>query len=283
LNQADPLRDFRNFLFVVWSHLNLPAPTKRQYEIADFLQTCPNKRRMVQAFRGVGKSWITCAYVCWRLYCDPQLNILVVSASKGKADEFVSFTKRLITEIDPPPTPSPGRQDQRWSTILFDVGPAEADPNPSVKSAGITGQITGSRADEIIADDIETPDNSMTQAMREKLAEKIKEFDSILKPLPERPHHLPRHAADRGQHLQPAPRARLRGPRVARPLPRREAAWPTYGEQARPVRSSRNSRPTRPRGAQHRRPLHRHRPREREAAIGQGDVHASVHAQHEHG
>jgi hypothetical protein len=51
-----------------------------------------------------------------------------------------------------------------------------------VKSAGITGQITGTRADEIISDDVESPDNSATQGMREKLGEKIKEFDSILKP-----------------------------------------------------------------------------------------------------
>lgn len=177
----DPLReDFRNFLFVVWKHLNLPTPTKRQYEIAEYLQHGP-KRKMVRGFRGVAKSWITYAYVCWRLYCNPQLNILVISASKSKADEFASFVKRLITEIECLQFLLPSG-DQRWSSVSFDVGPAEADPNPSVKSAGITGQITGSRADEIIADDVESPDNAQTQAMREKLSEKIKEFDSILKP-----------------------------------------------------------------------------------------------------
>ena len=30
--------DFRNFLFLVWSHLGLPEPTKAQYEIAHRLQ-----------------------------------------------------------------------------------------------------------------------------------------------------------------------------------------------------------------------------------------------------
>jgi hypothetical protein len=43
-------------------------------------------------------------------------------------------------------------------------------------------RVTGTRADEVISDDVESPDNSATQGMREKLGEKIKEFDSILKP-----------------------------------------------------------------------------------------------------
>ena len=48
---SDPIRkDFRNFLFVVWRHLNLPTPTKRQYEMAEFLQHAP-KRRMLRAWR----------------------------------------------------------------------------------------------------------------------------------------------------------------------------------------------------------------------------------------
>jgi len=51
-----------------------------------------------------------------------------------------------------------------------------------VKSVGITGQLAGSRADLIVADDVEVPNNSMTQAMRDKLAEAVKEFDAILKP-----------------------------------------------------------------------------------------------------
>ena len=55
---------------------------------------------MVRGFRGIAKSWITCAYVCWRLYCDAQLNILIISASKSKADEFSTFIKRLINEMD---------------------------------------------------------------------------------------------------------------------------------------------------------------------------------------
>tara|TARA_B100001175_G_scaffold87298_1_gene73466 strand:+ start:194 stop:1591 length:1398 start_codon:yes stop_codon:yes gene_type:complete len=72
--------------------------------------------------------------------------------------------------------------DQRSSKIAFDVGPAPAAHAPSVKSVGITGQLTGSRADLIVADDVESLNNSLTQMMRDKIQETIKEFDAVLKP-----------------------------------------------------------------------------------------------------
>ena len=71
---------------------------------------------------------------------------------------------------------------QRFSNVMFDVGPATNDQSPSVKSVGITGQITGSRADVIIADDVEVPKNSATPDQRIKLGELVKEFDAVLKP-----------------------------------------------------------------------------------------------------
>lgn len=177
----DPLRaDFRNFLYVVWKHLRLPPPTPIQYAIAYLLQHGP-RRLVLQAFRGVGKSWITSAYVCWLLYCAPDIKVLVVSGSKDRADAFSTFTKRLIAEMDilAHLRPRPGQRD---SNVAFEVGPAKAAHAPSVKSVGITGQLTGTRANVIIADDIESANNSLTQLMRDRLAEAVKEFEAILSP-----------------------------------------------------------------------------------------------------
>ena len=175
-----PLQDFKLFLFVVWKHLNLPNPTPVQYDIANYLQHGP-RRSVIEAFRGVGKSWVTSAYVCWLLLLDPDHKVLVVSASKNRADDFTTFTLRLIAEIEELKHLYP-TSDQRCSKIAFDVAPAAASHSPSVKSVGITGQLAGSRADTIIADDVEVPNNSQTQMMREKLSEAVKEFDAILKP-----------------------------------------------------------------------------------------------------
>jgi hypothetical protein len=179
-NLKTQLSNFKNFLYLVWKHLQLPAPTSIQYEIADYLQYGP-KRISIQAFRGAGKSWITSAFSVWNWYMDPQKNILVVSASKSRSDDFSTFTQRIINEIPILEHLKPG-PDQRSSKISFDVGPARASHAPSCKSMGITGQLTGSRADLIIADDVESANNSQTQLMRERLSETVKEFDSIIKP-----------------------------------------------------------------------------------------------------
>lgn len=181
MSTQHPFDDFRNFVFHIWRHLNLPSPTAVQYDISCYLQHGP-RRRVIEAFRGIGKSWLTAAYVCWLLWKNPQHKILVVSASKDRADAFSIFVKRLIETVPELAHLKP-RGDQRNSNLAFDVGPALPDQSPSVKSVGITGQLTGSRADTIIADDVEVVKNSATVAQREKLSELIKEFDAILKPL----------------------------------------------------------------------------------------------------
>ena len=174
-------QDFRKFMYLVWKTLNLPDPTPLQYDIANFIQNSP-KRAVIEAFRGVGKSWITSAFVCWTLLNDPQKKILVVSASKERADAFASFVKKLINEM-PILAHLKAVEGQRDSMLSFDVGGALPDHSPSVKSVGISGQLTGSRADIIIADDVEVINNSSTQVARDKLSELVKEFDAILKPL----------------------------------------------------------------------------------------------------
>jgi hypothetical protein len=173
--------DFRYFLTAVWAHLKLPTPTRAQLCIAEYLQHGP-KRLQIQAFRGVGKSWITAAFVLWTLYNDADKKIMVISASKDRADSFSIFCQRLILEVNWLSHLKPKSDDQRWSRVSFDVGPAKPHQAPSVKSVGITGQLTGSRADLMILDDVEVPGNSMTELMREKLLQLCTEAESILTP-----------------------------------------------------------------------------------------------------
>ena len=90
--------DFKVFLTLVWRELNLPKPTRAQLSIADYLQHGP-KRLQISAFRGVGKSWITAAFVLWVLYNDPDKKIMVISASKERADNFSIFCQKLILDI----------------------------------------------------------------------------------------------------------------------------------------------------------------------------------------
>nr|BAR30739.1 terminase large subunit [uncultured Mediterranean phage uvMED] len=173
-------QDFKLFLQALWGQLDLPPPTRAQYAIADYLQSGP-KRLQIQAFRGVGKSWITGAFVLWTLFNDPERKIMIISASKERADNMSIFLQKLIIETPWLNFLRPKADDSRWSRISFDVNcsPHQA---PSVKSVGITGQLTGSRADLMILDDVEVPGNSMTELMREKLLQLCTEAESILTP-----------------------------------------------------------------------------------------------------
>lgn len=172
---------FWAFVYIVWKSIQLPDPTPIQVDIAQYLQNPPSDRIIIQGFRGVAKSFLTCAYAVWRLWKDRQLKILIVSASADRADANARFIRRIIQTL-PFLSDMRAAKDQLDTQNLFDVGGAIPDISPSVKSVGITGQITGTRADVLISDDVEVPKNSGTQMQRDKLSEQVKEYDAILKP-----------------------------------------------------------------------------------------------------
>jgi hypothetical protein len=132
--------NFKNFLYLLWKYLNLSEPTPRQYEVADFLQDFSNKRRIIEAYRGFGKSWITSAYVLWRLYSDPNQRFLVISASSDRSKQFTAFTQRLIITIPflqhliPPAS-------MRWGKEIFDVNGSLPAHAPNVKASGVFGSL----------------------------------------------------------------------------------------------------------------------------------------------
>lgn len=177
--------DFRVFLTLLWRHLGLPDPTSLQLDVAYFMQHHPWSGEIdhliIEAFRGMAKSFITGAYALWTLHRDPQRKVLVVSGSSFRAASFVTWLLNIIAEWDLLSYLYP-KSNQRQSTKAFDVAPARPDQTPSVAAFGITSQIVGFRADLIIGDDIETNTNSLSPDMREKLAHGVREFDAIIKP-----------------------------------------------------------------------------------------------------
>jgi len=172
--------DFRFFLIYVWRFLGLPDPTPVQLDIADFMQK-GGRRIGIKAFRGIGKSWICSCFVVWLLWSDINLKILVVSASKERSDAFSIFTKRILSEVPFLSHLAPDRrQGDRESNVAFDIRGCKPAHAPSVKSVGITGQMTGSRADVVIADDVEVVNNSESAAQREKIAALVAEMGGAI-------------------------------------------------------------------------------------------------------
>lgn len=184
-----PFADFRNFLFVVWEFLGLPEPTPAQYAIAYYMQHGPSgfdpevgRADIVEAFRGVGKSFIAAAFVLWRLMWDPvDEKILVLSASSNKAKEFVAQAKAILMGLPELAFLRPAA-DMRDMKDSFDVRGASVAQSPSLKAAGVTSQITGGRATLIVADDIEVKDNARTEEARTKLLRDVLEFFAIKVP-----------------------------------------------------------------------------------------------------
>ena len=175
-------KDFRNFAHMIWIELELPPLTAVQNDICIYLQH-GGERIQVSAFRGVGKSYLTAAFVCWLLWKDNEIKIEIVSAGRDRADSFAIFVRNIIRNTTFLSYMEPDKAaGERATQNQFDVHGCKPSGSPSVKSVGITGQLTGSRADIIIADDIEVVSNSATHDLREKLARLVTEFDAVIKP-----------------------------------------------------------------------------------------------------
>lgn len=176
-------KDFKNFLWFIFKLLNLPEPTEIQYAIADYLQHGSNPNRIIQAFRGVGKSYITAAFVVWKLWLNVDEKIVVISAGEDRAINFVKFVKVML---DLHPMLQALKPDTKsWHTDkanTFDINGSIPSGNRSITSLGIGGQMTGARATIMILDDIEIPKNSLTQGQREKLREAVRETKALLIP-----------------------------------------------------------------------------------------------------
>jgi len=172
------IADFRKFVIYVWWYLMLPKPTRMQLEIASYLQE-GHKRMQLQALRGIGKTFLTGAFVVWRLLRNPNERVLIVSQTGGHAENIAIFIKRIIKMLPITKHLIP-RKDQRDSTLSFEVNGCEVAVQPSVKAVGITGQLQGNRATLLISDDVEGQQNSATEQMRGKLAKATAEYEAIL-------------------------------------------------------------------------------------------------------
>jgi len=144
------------FYTYAFAQLNLPRPTKAQYEMALFLMKKENPHRMIMAMRGLSKSLTSQIYVVWRLLNDPDEHILIMSAGKTRAGNYSQFVQKLIRILPITKPLSPRHNIERTSGESFDVAGATISDSPSVYAVGAATQVTGFRASLIIYDDIET-------------------------------------------------------------------------------------------------------------------------------
>lgn len=172
--------DFRVFLTMVWRHFGYPDPAPPMLDMAYWLQHGPD-RSIIMAHRGFSKSWITGAYALWRLYCDPNEKVMVVSGGLVRACATSNWCLSLVLTMPILKDLRP-KTSSRQSAQMWDVGNCIPAQSASFTAFGIGGQLVGFRGSLIIPDDVETQTNSLTVVMREKIREAVKEFESVLTP-----------------------------------------------------------------------------------------------------
>jgi hypothetical protein len=158
-----------------------PAP---HFRIARWLESAwegGDRRLLLMAFRSCGKSTITGLFAAWLLLRDPDLRILVLAAESILARKMVRNVKRIIEKHPLTPHLKPERLDQ-WGSDRFTVNRALELRDPSMLARGLSGNITGSRADIIICDDVEVPGTCETAAKRADLREHLAEIEFVLSP-----------------------------------------------------------------------------------------------------
>lgn len=175
--------DFRLFL-VLWNRMQGQSTPSVHLRMAVWLQECwhsGDRRLLLMAFRACGKSTIVGLFASWLLYKNPDLRILVLAAESMLARRMVRNVRRIIERHPLTTHLKPDHADQ-WAGERFTVQRDRELRDPSMLARGIDANITGSRADIIICDDVEVPNTCDTAEKRRNLREILGETEYILVP-----------------------------------------------------------------------------------------------------
>lgn len=136
---------------------------------------------LLTAFRSSGKSTLVGLFASWLLANDPECRILVLAADHQLATKMVRTVRRVL-ERHPLTLELRPRAAEEWASDRFTVNRFGTHRDPSMLAKGITANITGSRADIVICDDVEVPNTCDTPTKRMELRERLDEIDFVLVP-----------------------------------------------------------------------------------------------------
>jgi hypothetical protein len=148
--------------------------------LVDVLENSPH-RGLLTAFRHSGKSTVVGIFAACVLYMYPDTRILILSAESGLASRMVNHIRNIL-ENHPLCADMVPKNKKEWASGKLTINRSVGIREPSVICQGIHGNITGSRADLIICDDVEVPNTCNTAQKRENLRERLRELDFILSP-----------------------------------------------------------------------------------------------------
>lgn len=136
---------------------------------------------MLLAFRGAAKSNILGCWIAFKLWKNRNYHGLVQGADDKLARKVSRHAKDVIRRH-----PWLAKENMvnvaDWALERFSVLGNEDPRDPSCAAHGIMSNVTSSRADEAINDDVEVPKNIRTIEARDRLRERLDEQTHILVP-----------------------------------------------------------------------------------------------------
>ena len=147
---------FVEFVWIWNVHQSMQTPVLHQRIcrwLSDRWQT-RDRDLLLMAFRSSGKSTLVGLFSAWLIASDPQIRILVLAADHALARKMVRNVKRVLERHPLQLGLRPDRADQ-WASDQFTVNRPSEFRDPTMLAKGIGANITGSRADIIIYDDVE--------------------------------------------------------------------------------------------------------------------------------
>ncbi len=176
--------DLLEFIWI-WNRVaGLPTPAlhRRVARWLEAREAAGDRRLLLMAFRGMGKSTLVGLFCAWRLYRDPATRILVLAADHALATRMVAQVRRILARHPLCGALLPEHGEGEWASDRFTVAREAVLRDASMLAAGIGGNVTGARADFVICDDVEVAGNCDTPAKREELRARLTEAEFILTP-----------------------------------------------------------------------------------------------------
>ena len=181
--RGDGLVSFRQYLWL-WNRLQGLATPALHLEIAGWLEEAwrrGDERLLLMVFRDAGKSTLVGLFCTWLLSVDPNLRILVVAAEHALATKMVRNVRGVL-ERHPLARALLAPAQGSWASDQLTVERPRELRDPSMLARGLGANLTGSRADLVICDDVEVPNTADTATKRDDLRRRLAELSFVLVP-----------------------------------------------------------------------------------------------------
>ena len=171
-------KDFRPFLWLCFKTMGI-EPHDIQYQSADWVANSGD-RIVFSCMREFGKTILIASYMCWKLDMDNDHMFIVQCANRDKAISIVNLVKNLLINTEELRYLAPDNTCTN-SALMFNVKTKTSVTREcSVTAYGSSSEITGAHVHEVIADDLETRENSLTDLRRERILELVREYEDLL-------------------------------------------------------------------------------------------------------